>query len=212
MTVPEVFAVYKPKGPTSHDVINVLRKKLGTKKIGHAGTLDPLATGVLVVGIGSGTKKLSEIVQKEKEYVATIKLGEYSTTDDEEGSKTTVLPKSLPTAEAVKKVLASFVGETEQVPPIFSAIKQNGVTAYKQARRGQVPVMAARKVRIDSIELVSFTWPQLVIRVQTGPGVYIRALARDIGTKLGTAGYLQELQRTRVGQFSLQSTIQVSAL
>jgi len=201
-----LFAIYKPKGPTSNDIVQKIKKLTGIKKVGHAGTLDPLAKGILVVAVGrESTKKLGEIVKKEKEYLATIRLGITSTTDDEEGVKT---PSHSPLkgekvgVEKIKKVLEKFEGKINQIPPIYSAIKIKGQEAYKLARKGQQPKMKSRPVEIKKIVIKSYKWPYLKIKVVTGPGVYIRSLARDIGQKLKVGGYLYNLERTRVGQFT----------
>ena len=208
-----IFAVYKPKGPTSHDIIDKLRKKTGVKKIGHAGTLDPLASGVLVVGVGrEATKQLGNIVKKEKEYLAKIRLGMTSTTDDEEGEKVVVVAlsnaKRLLKVPEVEKAVLTFRGEILQTPPIYSAVKVKGKEAYKLARKGQTPKLKPRKVLIKEIEILNYKWPYLKLRVVTGPGVYIRALARDIGKTLKTGGYLAELERTRVGDFTKENAVQ----
>lgn len=198
-----VLAVYKPRGPTSHDVINRLRRLTGEQRIGHAGTLDPLARGVLVVGVGrEATKKLGEIKSQEKEYVADVRLGMESTTGDEEGEKREVLPNRLPSREEVEEAARKFVGETKQVPPVYSAVKVGGKAAYRYARAGKILELSARKVLIKKIEILSYQWPILKLRVVTGPGVYVRALARDLGKALGTAGYLTGLERVRVGEFT----------
>ncbi len=198
-----IFAVYKPKGPTSHDVIDRLRKETGVKKIGHAGTLDPLASGVLVVAVGRKyTKKSGQIVKKEKEYLAKIKLGERSTTGDEEGEKGEVEVHKIPSREEIRAAVQSFKGEILQTPPIYSAVKVGGTPAYKLARRGHKPKLEPRKVLIKEIKILKYEWPYLKLKVVTGPGVYIRALARDIGQKLETGAYLAELERTRVGEFT----------
>jgi len=204
-----IFAIYKPKGPTSHDIINKLRRETGIKKIGHAGTLDPLASGVLVVGVGrEATKQLGAIVKKEKEYLAKIRLGMESTTDDEEGVKTEVkIVGKIPTLEEIKKALAKFEGEILQTPPIYSAIKIKGKKAYKLARKGQTPKLKPRKALIKEIEILKYEWPYLELRAVTGPGVYIRALARDIGKELKVGGYLVGLERTRVGEFTKEEAI-----
>lgn len=198
-----IFAVYKPKGPTSHDIINLIRKKTGIKKVGHAGTLDPLARGVLVIGVGrEATKNLNQIVRKEKEYLAEIKLGQYSATDDEEGEKTKIIINHQPKRSEIIKALKLFQGQIKQTPPIFSAVKIKGQAAYRSARRGQVIKLKPRLVEIKSIRLISYSWPKLKLRVITGPGVYIRSLARDLGGSLGVGGYLSDLERIRVGDFS----------
>lgn len=198
-----IFGVYKPVGPTSNDVLEEIRRQTGIKKIGHAGTLDPLASGVLVIGIGrEATKRLANIVAKEKEYLATIRLGEESTTDDAEGEKTFLAVDQPPLPKKIQSVLEEFVGEIFQTPPLFSAVKIKGREAYKYARKGQAVDLKPRLVEIKNIELVSYQWPELGIRVVTGPGAYIRSLARDLGKKLGTGGYLSRLERIRVGEFS----------
>ncbi len=212
-----IFAVNKPKGPTSNQVLNKIRKIASTKKVGHAGTLDPLAEGVLVVAVGrEATKQLNSIVKKEKEYIADVRLGETSTTDDNEGIKSKVYPASLRKdgvkshkvkSLEVKKVLPQFIGKIEQVPPIYSAIKIKGQEAYKRARKGESIEMKSREVEIKEIEILKYKWPNLQIRVVCGAGTYIRSLARDIGSELGVGGYLAGLIRTRVGEFKIKEAI-----
>lgn len=207
-----IFAVYKPKGPTSHDLIDLLRKLTGVRRIGHAGTLDPLAEGVLVVGIGrEATKKLHKVMSGEKEYIARIRLGQTSATDDEEGEKRIIKIKRPPTRAAVLQALQSFQGEIDQTPPAFSAVKIKGRAAYKYARAGKIPELRSRKVFIKNIRLLSFRWPFLRIRVITGPGVYIRSLARDLGDTVGAGGYLAGLKRIRVGSFSASGSLRLPA-
>jgi len=197
-----IYTVYKPKGPTSHDVINKLRRETGVRKIGHAGTLDPLASGVLVVGVGrEATKQLAAIVKKEKEYLAVIKLGETSTTDDEEGQKKKIQISKKPNYKEVEEAVWKFQGKILQTPPAYSAVKIKGQAAYRLARRGQMPELKSRPVEIKEIKILKYQWPYLKLKVITGPGVYIRALARDIGRELETGAYLAELERTRVGDF-----------
>ncbi len=206
-----IFPIYKEKGLTSNRTIQELKKIVGKNKIGHAGTLDPLAEGVLVVGIGRKfTKELHKEEAKEKEYLAVIHLGATSSTDDEEGTKTLREIKQRPSILEIRRVIGKFVGEIEQKPPVFSAIKIKGREAYKLARRGEYPEMKARKVEIKKIKIVSYAWPDLKIRVITAPGVYIRSLARDLGEALGTGGYLRSLIRTRVGNFSAEKSFTLS--
>lgn len=206
----KIVAIYKPKGPTSHDIVDQVRRATGVKKVGHAGTLDPLARGVLVVAIGrQATKKIAELVQKEKEYVAQIKLGMTSMTDDEEGEKEVSEVSRIPKMTDVKKVIGMFVGKIKQVPPAYSAVKIRGQEAYKRARRGEEIKMPARLVDIKEIEILKYKWPVLEIRVVTGSGVYIRSLARDIGEKLGVGGYLVDLERTRVGEFRREDVVKL---
>lgn len=197
----EIFAVYKPKGISSFAMVARVRRFFGVKKVGHAGTLDPLASGVLVVGVGrEATKKLSLEVAKEKEYVAELTLGQTSTTDDAEGEKNEVSVRR-PDKKEIEESLCGFIGEIMQVPPKFSAIKVGGRRAYKIARSGEEVELKARPALIKEIELLSYKYPILKIRVVTGPGVYIRSLARDIGQKLGIGAYMSELERIRVGDF-----------
>lgn len=206
-----IFAVYKPKGISSFAMVSRVRRFLGIKKVGHAGTLDPLARGVLVIGAGrEGTKQLATHVAKEKEYVAEIKLGETSTTDDEEGEKT-VVSTTIPELGEIEMIIKKFVGEIMQVPPIFSAIKVAGKRAYKSARAGEKIEMKARLALIKEIEMLDYNYPVLKIRVVTGPGVYIRSLARDIGAELGVGGYLTDLERTRVGDFKAGDCLEINS-
>jgi tRNA pseudouridine55 synthase len=209
----KIFSVYKPKGLTSFQVIKEIRKLTGIKKVGHAGTLDPLAEGILVVGVGrSATRKLGEISSKEKEYLVKIKLGFFSETDDNEGEKKPVELKEIPERQQVLEALESFVGLIHQIPPKFSAVKVKGKRAYKLARKGKHFELKPRKALIKEIKLLSYSFPFLELKVVTGKGVYIRALARDIGKKLGTGAFVTELKRTRVGNFSLQKSIKLNEL
>src|SRR3989338_1427519 len=204
-----IFPVYKPKGPTSNDIVVKIKKITGIKKVGHAGTLDPLSSGVLVIGVGrEATKKLDSIVEKEKEYIAKIKLGETSSTDDEEGEKS-IKQKINKTKKQIERVTSQFVGSIKQVPPKFSAIKVSGQEAYKLARQGKALKLGPRDVEIKEIEIINYQWPYLALRVVTGPGVYIRSLARDIGEKLKTGGYLVDLERTRVGDFTKEKSMTI---
>jgi len=206
-TTSGLMAIYKPAGPTSHDIVDMVRRATGVRKVGHAGTLDPLARGVLVVAIGrQATKQISEIVAKEKEYIAKVKLGVTSTTDDEEGEKE-VREVSEVSRVVIEKVVEKFIGEIEQLPPIYSAVKIAGQEAYKRARRGEEVKMKLRQVEIKEIEILDYKWPYLELRVVTGPGVYIRSLARDIGEKLDMGGYLADLERTRVGDYTKEKAI-----
>ncbi|MEK9154874.1 MAG: tRNA pseudouridine(55) synthase TruB [Patescibacteria group bacterium] len=211
-----IFGVYKPKGPTSHDIINKIRKITGEKRVGHAGTLDPLASGVLVIAIGRpATKELKEFVLSEKEYIATIRLGAQSETDDEEGNKTIKEIRLKPKIDEIKKTLKKFQGVILQTPPIYSALKINGKRAYKIARSGRDIKdikLKPREVEIKSIKILKYKWPDLKIKVITGPGVYIRSLARNIGEHLKTGGYLKELERIRVGQFIKKETTDINKL
>lgn len=207
---PGIYPIYKPKGITSFDVIFKLRKMTGIKKIGHAGTLDPLASGVLVVAIGREyTKQLEQLTLTDKEYEAEITLGQTSTTDDDEGEKTQFVVEEVPSENSVNHVVHSFIGEINQLPPVYSAIKVKGVPAHRRVRKGQTVDLKPRKVVIHDIEIVSFSWPLLRIKVHCGKGVYIRSLARDIGERLKVGGYLSELIRTRVGEYRLEDAVRI---
>jgi tRNA pseudouridine55 synthase len=203
-----IFAVYKPKGITSNGALNTLRHAAKTKKIGHAGTLDPLAEGVLVVGVGrESTKHLADVVAKEKEYVATIRLGITSITDDEEGEKTERTGYRIPSIKHITNILPVCTGSMLQKPPLYSAIKVRGKEAYKRARAGESIYLKERPILIKQITVEEYKWPFLKLRVVTGPGVYIRALARDLGEELGTGGYLASLIRTRVGHWNVANAL-----
>ncbi len=205
--MPGMFAVDKPLGVSSARVVAIVKRvarqclQERNIKVGHGGTLDPLATGVLVIAVGREyTKQLFTVVGAQKEYIAQIQLGYYSTTDDAEGEKT-VGSSHVPSLEMIHRVCAQYVGIIEQVPPIFSAIKRDGVRAYTAARRGATVMLEPRPVRIDRILVEEYMYPTIILRIQCGKGTYIRALARDIGKSLGTGAYLQALRRTRVGSY-----------
>ncbi len=203
-----IIAINKPIGPTSHRMINLVRRASNEKRVGHAGTLDPLASGVLVVGIGREfTKKLDSFVLAEKVYESEFTLGVTSTTDDEQGEKTFVKDCKQPSIEEVNAALQTFIGTIWQVPPQFSAIKIKGRKAYDLARKGRIVAMEPREREVKAIELLSYTWPKLRLRITTGKGVYIRALARDLGEALGTGAYMSALTRTHVGQFGLEDCV-----
>lgn len=207
--------INKPKGITSHDVIYYVRKITAEKKVGHAGTLDPNATGLLIVGVGrSSTKKLGWIAKDTKKtYEAEIFLGEERDTDDSEGKIT--FEKSDFQAQNVtllKKTLMSFKGKQKQMPPIYSALKVKGKKAYELARKGKKVVLKERDVTIHSIELLQYKYPVLTIKTTVSSGTYIRALARDIGKQLGCGAYLRNLKRTRIGNFDLEDATDMSEL
>ena len=199
------MAFDKPYGWTSFGLVAKVRyqlcRKLGVKKlkVGHAGTLDPLATGVLLVCTGKATKRIEELQAHTKEYVATLKLGETTPSFDLEKPVDAVYPTGHITREMVEEVLARFVGTIEQVPPVFSACKVNGSRAYDLARRGEDVELKAKKLVIDEMELLRCELPEIDIRVVCSKGTYIRALARDIGEALQSGAHLTALRRTRVG-------------
>jgi tRNA pseudouridine55 synthase len=204
----EVLLIDKPKEWTSFDVVGKirsdLRKKTGQKvKVGHAGTLDPLATGLLIVLIGKATKRQDEFMKQDKVYEVEAILGQASTTGDEEGEKTAVSTKK-PSEKAIIKVLEQFKGEIQQVPPAYSAIKVNGQRAYKLARAGKEVTIEPRTVTIHSITDIQYNYPKLSFTTEVSSGTYIRSLVMDIGQQLGTGAYMSNLRRTRIGKFKLE--------
>lgn len=205
--------INKPAGITSHDVVEKLREITGIKKIGHAGTLDPFATGLLILGISKkGTKKLSQFLKLDKEYIAILKLGAESDTFDKTGKIIKKRIERVPNRKEVEEVLKSFLGEIEQVPPIFSAKKIKGERAYELARKGIKIKLKPVKVRIYEISILDYKFPYLKINVRCSSGTYIRSLASDIGKKLGCSAYLEDLIRTKIGKFSLKEAVLLSEL
>lgn len=203
--------IYKPKGITSFDVIFKLRKILQIKKMGHTGTLDPLAEGVLIVALSEATKIIEFMMQHDKAYSAEIILGSESTTYDAEGELKKVSSQK-PDLDEVQDVIKTFEGEIDQVPPIYSALKINGKKAYELAREGKKIEMKSRKVNIKDIELIDYNYPAFNIDVECSSGTYIRSLAHDIGKKLGTGAYLNKLLRTKVGHFLLEGSVSLEDL
>ena len=206
-----ILLLDKPLGWSSYDTIRKLKSALwreGEKlpKIGHAGTLDPLATGLLTILIGKYTKRQDEFMKQDKTYEAELTLGSTSSTDDEEGEKAAVSDK-IPSIVEVRSVLDSFVGEVIQRPPAFSAVKIGGQRAYKLARAGKEVKTKERQVTIHSIDSVEYGYPKLAFTVKVSSGTYIRSLARDIGEQLGTGAYLSALRRTRVGELKVEDAI-----
>ncbi len=203
-----IYPINKSKGPTSNDIVRTVKKITNEKKVGHAGTLDPLAEGVLVVAVGrEATRKLRNILQEEKEYVAKIKLGETSTTDDEEGGKKKAVVEKEPSQKEIDKATKKFIGNIWQMPPVYSAVKVSGEEAYKKVRRGEEVKLGARQIEIKEIEILKYDYPELELKVITGSGAYIRSLARDIGEELKTGGYIKSLKRTRVGDYNLKDAL-----
>ncbi len=198
-----ILLIDKPKGLTSHDVVARTRKFVGTRRVGHAGTLDPMATGLLVLGVNSATRLLTWVVGLDKEYTATIRLGASSNTDDAEGELAPMgADLSAVTDAAIEAGIAALTGPILQRPSSVSAIKIDGKRAYTLAREGQEVVLKARPVTISAFELLDLRrgeWIDLEVRVECSSGTYIRALARDLGESLGTGGHLTALRRIRVG-------------
>ncbi|MDO8599692.1 MAG: tRNA pseudouridine(55) synthase TruB, partial [bacterium] len=208
------------KGPTSHDIVDAVRRITGERRVGHAGTLDPMAEGILVIGIGrDATKQLANEVAKEKEYVATVRLGATSTTDDAEGEIEISDSKIQISDSDIKRILPQFIGRIEQVPPVYSAVKVRGTPAHRRVRKGENVTLAPRIVEIRSIEVLRYEWPlarrslgeggELELRIVCGPGTYIRSLARDVGRALGVGGYLIALSRTRIGAYTRDTALTI---
>ena len=206
--------INKPKGITSHDVIDYLRKVTGIRKIGHSGTLDPLANGLLIVGIGrESTRQLEKFLKLPKTYLAEIFLGQERDTDDAEGKIISEKKNLQPfPAEKIKKTLAKFLGEQKQIPPKFSAIKIKGRKAYQLARRKKAFQLPPRKITIFQIDLLKYQFPYLKIKVRCSSGTYIRALARDIGYQLECGAYLSNLCRLAIGDFNLDQAVEINKI
>lgn len=208
-----LLIINKPAGPTSHDIIDSLRKITGIKRIGHAGTLDPFASGVLVVAVGrETTKKIQTLVGLDKKYVATLRLGAESDTYDRDG-KIIKSKKLQPiAAKEIESVLKEFTGKQQQIPPMYSAKKIKGQKLYQLARQGITIERQPTTIEIFQIRLLKYDFPLLKIRVHCSSGTYIRALAHDIGKRLGCGAYLKELERIAVGTYNIDKTARVNEI
>lgn len=212
-SIPELLLIDKPKGITSMDVIRILRRKLQIKKIGHAGTLDPLATGLMLVGVGSGTKKLTDLIKLDKEYVAEVRFGESRTTGDLEGDVVAEKDASDITRENVEKELKGMVGTLTLPVSAYSAIKVDGKPMYKRAREAEktgktVTEVPMRDMVVYETELLNFESLDravATVRFKVGSGTYIRSLGEELGKRLGYPAVLQNLRRTKVGEFSIEN-------
>jgi tRNA pseudouridine55 synthase len=207
-----LVVVDKPGGCTSHDVVARLRRLAGTRRVGHAGTLDPMATGVLVIGIGQATRLLGHLALHDKDYDATIRLGATTTTDDAEGEVVETRDATAVSDDAVAAGLAALTGDISQVPSSVSAIKVDGVRAYQRVRDGEQVELKSRAVHVDRFDLIRRRGDDLDVAVTCSTGTYVRALARDLGTALGVGGHLTALRRTRVGGFTIASARTLEAL
>jgi tRNA pseudouridine55 synthase len=207
-----LVVVDKPGGMTSHDVVSRVRRLAGTRKVGHAGTLDPMATGVLVLGVNRATRLLGHLTLTDKAYDATIRLGQAMTTDDAEGEVVTTTATDALSEQVVRAAIASFVGEIDQIPSAVSAVKVGGQRAYARVRAGEAVELPARQVTIHAIDVRSVDLPSLDVSVLCSSGTYIRALARDLGSALGVGGHLTALRRTAVGPFTLDDARSLDAL
>ena len=225
-----VLVIDKPAGISSAKVVAIVKRRCGGAKVGHAGTLDPLATGVLVLAIGSATKQASALMEGEKGYETEIDLSAFTTTDDAEGPRTEVTVPAPPTREQVERALDAFRGTFMQAPPAFSAVKIQGRRAYDIAREGMraasadvqagasapagtaVPAPTARPVTTHAVEIHSYEWPMLRLAIRSAKGFYVRSLARDLGRALGTGGFCASIRRTRVGPYTLAHAKSIDAL
>lgn len=207
-----IIIINKPKGYTSHDVVNKIRKIYNTKKVGHTGTLDPNATGVLPILIGKATKLSDYLMEHNKTYIATIKLGERRDTGDSEGNVIETKETNEPLEEVVKNVLNSFLGKQLQTPPMYSAIKIQGKKLYEYAREGKQIEIPKREIEIYSINLESIKNLEIKFVVTCSKGTYIRSLCEDIATKLETVGFMKELVRTKVDRFTINEAYTIEEL
>ena len=210
-----ILIINKPKNCTSHDIVYKIRK-ITNEKVGHTGTLDPMAQGVLPILIGKATKCSAHLTNHDKKYIVTLKLGKKTTTADEEGEivEEVNVNKEILNRENVENVLNYFIGEQEQIPPMYSAIKINGKKLYEYARKGQKVEIKPRKIQIYLIQLLEIDWKSCEIKfeVKCSKGTYIRSLCEDIAKILGTVGYMKELLRIEVGEFNINQSIPVENL
>lgn len=202
----------KSAGMTSRKVVDLVGRAARTKRVGHAGTLDPLATGVLIVAIERATRLVEFVQAQEKIYDAEFILGQSSDTDDIEGSITAHMVAHEPSRQDIERALTSFIGVIEQLPPQFSALKISGQPAYKLARKGLVVELKPRPVTIHSIELLGYEYPYVRLRIRCGSGTYIRSIARDLGQRLGTGGLMKTLRRVAIGAFHVDDAMKVDEI
>jgi len=199
-----ILVIDKPAGITSHDVVDTVRRRFNMRRVGHAGTLDPMATGVLVILMGKATKLSNTFMSEDKEYIATLFLGKATDTQDSEGRVVREKKLSGLEGDSVRKALGSFVGEMMQVPPMVSAKKYKGKKLYELARKGKTVKREPCPITVREIELLNFDPPEIVFRVRCSKGTYVRTLCEDIGKSLGYPAHMSALKRTRSGRFSLQ--------
>jgi tRNA pseudouridine55 synthase len=200
---------WKPIGWSSFDVVKKVRGSVKPSKVGHAGTLDPFAEGVLVLCIGKMTKQVESVMNKRKEYIAEIEFGKTTDTLDLEGQITEISDVNIDSVEMIRNVLKQYIGEIEQIPPMYSALKVDGKRLYKLARKGITVKRNPRKVHVYNIELISYEDNICTIKVECGRGTYVRVLAADIAKSLSTVGYLTKLVRTKVGDYDQKSSIKI---
>lgn len=210
-----ILLIDKPSGITSFDVIRRLRKSQlarGSRKMGHAGTLDPLATGLLIIGLDKATKQLADFMNLPKEYEVLIEFGKVSTTYDADGEISAKAEKGVlaePPEKRFQDLLKKFIGKIQQMPPVFSAKRIKGERAYDLARKGEKVELALREVTIYSIEILGWNWPLVRLRIKCGKGTYIRSLAHDLGQELKCGAYVKELRRTAIGDFRVENAVKI---
>jgi tRNA pseudouridine55 synthase len=207
MAVKGLLNINKPAGLTSRAVVDRVARLVGRSKVGHAGTLDPLASGVLVICLGSATRLVEHVQHMTKTYRAIVRLGARSDTLDADGRIEAVADPGVPSGLQVEQAVASQVGQILQVPPEYSALRVQGRRAYDLARSGRAVTLEPRRVRVDRIETVSYDWPRLELVIDCGAGTYIRSIARDVGEKLGCGGLIESLVRTRIGHFTIETSV-----
>ncbi len=211
---PGILNVHKPVGPTSHDVVAMIRRWSGIRRVGHAGTLDPMAEGVLLVCLGKATRVAEYLMRSTKRYRAEITFGSSTDTYDAQGTIVSISPSEhIPVSvQAIERALRRFTGQIEQVPPLYSALKRNGRPLYELARKGEKVTLAPRKVTVEQITIRSWQRPVLSIEITCGPGTYVRSLAHDLGSALGCDAHLSALCRTASGQFTVETATPLDAL
>jgi tRNA pseudouridine55 synthase len=197
----------KPAGITSRDVVNRVQRLVKPHKVGHAGTLDPLASGVLVVCLGPATRLIEYVQRMPKRYLATFLLGRQSETEDIEGIVTELVDPPIPSEANIRNTLPNFIGCIQQLPPVFSALKVEGKRAYELARQGESPDLKPRPIEVHSIDLIEYSYPELTLDIRCGSGTYVRSLGRDIARALGTEAVMSALSRTEIGPFHLAQAL-----
>ncbi|MCQ9205573.1 MAG: tRNA pseudouridine(55) synthase TruB [Omnitrophica bacterium] len=204
-----IILVNKPKGITSHDVVDIIRRRLRTKRVGHAGTLDPLAEGLLVVLVGRYTKAFLRFSNFDKEYLGVLKLGEATATGDSQGKVIKKCSYDKITKDKIQEVFSSFQGDIEQVPPMVSALRVKGKRLYELARKGIVVERAPRKIKIHSLEILNIDFPYIKFKVHCSKGTYVRKIAEDIGERLECGAHMVKILRLAVGLFSLDKAVEL---
>lgn len=207
-----ILLVDKPQGITSHDVVSKMRRVFHIKKVGHAGTLDPMATGLLLILIGKATKASQYLMSMDKEYTGTVRLGQITDSQDADGEMVEERPVPELTEDDVKAQMKTFLGDQYQTPPMFSAKKINGQKLYKLARQGKTVPREPRVIHISRFEMTNFALPEVSFLVGTSKGAYVRTIAHDLGERLGCGGHLNVLRRTAVGQFRVEKSATIEEL